>query len=192
MTPPFIHAPDLETESTPMNPGTPACSPPETPIDNPAEPREHTGQPDAPSGNGTRPHTKTFTATKDQVSEARQFLREILRDCPAVCEATLALSELAANACVHSASPERSGTFTVTAHILEGSHLRIEVHDDGGQWNQRTHSDDRPHGLDIVARLATAHGRAGDPLTGWTSWAVLGWHPAPPPTMNGQPDDHHG
>jgi hypothetical protein len=158
------------------------------PIGNPAEPRGHVGQPDAQSGNGTRQHTKMFVATKAQVSEARQFLRGILYDCPAAYEATLALSELAANACVHSASPERSGTFTVTACIREGSHVRIEVRDDGGSWNQRAHSDDRPHGLNIVASLATAHGVSGDPLTGWTAWAVIGWHPAPPPaTMNGQP-----
>ena len=172
-----------------MNPGTPAYSPPETPIDNPAESREHTGQPDAPSGNGTRQHTKTFAATRDQVSAARQFLRRILHDCPATHEATLALSELAANACVHSASPERSGTFTITVLICEGSHVRIEVRDDGGPWNQPVHGDGRPHGMNIVASLATAHGRTGDPLTGWTAWAVIGWHPTPPPTatMNGQP-----
>jgi anti-sigma regulatory factor (Ser/Thr protein kinase) len=88
-----------------------------------------------PIGRPAPLHTKEFAATPDQVRHARQFLSAILDGCPAAYEAALVLSELAANACLHSASPERSGTFTVTAHIREGSHVRIEVHDDGGPWN---------------------------------------------------------
>jgi hypothetical protein len=57
--------------------------------------------------------------------------------------------------------------------------VRIEARDHGGPWLKRDHHDDRPHGLDIVAALATSHGVSGDPLTGWTTWAILPWHPAP-------------
>jgi two-component sensor histidine kinase len=99
----------------------------------------------------------------------------VLDGCPAADDAILVLSELAANAVVHSASQQPGGTFTVTADIRHGQHVRIEVRDDGGPWHHPGHQD-RPHGLDIIARLATSHGVSGDPLTGWATWAIISWH----------------
>src|SRR5215472_5581414 len=122
---------------------------------------------------------QAFTGRRDQVREARRFLADVLDGCPAADEATLIVSELAGNAVVHSASQRRGGAFTVTTEIRHGQHVRIEVRDDGGPWRHPAHQDGRPHGLDIVARLATAHGISGDPLAGWTAWAVITWHPAP-------------
>jgi anti-sigma regulatory factor (Ser/Thr protein kinase) len=119
----------------------------------------------------------TFAARRDQVGEARRFLAGILNACPAASDAILVLSELASNCVVHSASAERSGTFTVTAEIQDGEYVRIEARDDGGSWTPHQDADDRPHGLDIVATLAPKSGVSGDPLTGWTSWAVIAWDP---------------
>ncbi len=124
-------------------------------------------------------HEKTFQARRDQVRQARYFLTDFLTDCPAADDVLLAASELASNAVLHSASSQPGGTFTLTADICHGEHVRIEVRDLGGPWNQTPHHDGRPHGLDIIASLATSHGVTGDPLTGWTAWAVLAWHPAP-------------
>jgi anti-sigma regulatory factor (Ser/Thr protein kinase) len=124
-------------------------------------------------------HSKAFVAKPDQVGEARRFLAGILNGCPAAADAILVVSELASNCVVHSTSAERSGTFTVIAEIQDGEYVRIEARDDGGPWIPHEDTDDRPHGLDIVAALAPKSGVSGDPLTGWTSWAVIAWNPAP-------------
>ena len=82
--------------------------------------------------------------------------------------------ELATNAVLHSASRNPGGTFTVRAAIFD-DHVRIEVEDNGGTWDEHPHSDSRPHGLDIVRELAADCGRDGSPLTGWVAWARLEW-----------------
>jgi Histidine kinase-like ATPase domain len=126
----------------------------------------------------TRPapqrHEQKFEARRDQVREARQFLAGILNGCPAADDVVLVAAELATNCVLHSASSQPGGAFTLAAEICEGHHVRIEARDDGGPWHRRDH---RPHGLDIIAALAAIHGVSGDPLTGWTAWAVLPWHP---------------
>jgi two-component sensor histidine kinase len=114
------------------------------------------------------------------VREARRFLADLLDGCPAADDVLLVASELAANAVLHSASSQQGGAFTIAAEVRADQHVRIEVCDQGGPWDRRGHRDGRPHGLDIIACLATSHGVSGDPLTGWTSWAILPWHPAPP------------
>ena len=72
------------------------------------------------AGSAPRRHAMTFAAKPDQVGAARRFLAGILNGCPATNEAILVASELASNCVVHSASPERSGTFTVAAEIQDG------------------------------------------------------------------------
>jgi serine/threonine-protein kinase RsbW len=142
-----------------------------------ASPPETTHHPGPqPAGPAPALRVKAFPATRIQVSEARRFLAGALDGCPAADNAILILSELAANAVLHSASSQPGGTFTVTADIQPGHHVRIEVRDQGGPWTQHAHHDGRSHGLDIIATLATSHGISGDPLTGWTAWAVIAWH----------------
>jgi hypothetical protein len=122
--------------------------------------------------------SRAFPATPSQVREARQFLSGILDGCPVADDAVLCISEMAANSCLHSASRKAGGTFTVHAEIHKGNYVWIEVEDNGGPWNQRTHPDGRPHGLDIVRAYAADSGIDGDPLTGWIAWARLDWPPA--------------
>ena len=86
----------------------------------------------------------------------------------------LCVSELATNAVLHSASRNPGGTFTVRASI-SGDHIRIEVEDNGGAWDEHPHRDSRSHGLDIVRELAADCGKDGSPLTGWVAWARLQW-----------------
>jgi hypothetical protein len=140
------------------------------------EPPGEADRADTLSSDSTPRYEKKFSAHRDQVREARRFLVGILDGCPAADDVLLAASELATNSVLHSASSQPGGTFTIVAEVREGDHVRIEARDDGGHWLQRDHQDGRPHGRDIVARLATSHGVSGDPLTGWTAWAVLAWH----------------
>jgi serine/threonine-protein kinase RsbW len=117
---------------------------------------------------------QALPARHDQVGVARAFISAILAACPAADDAVLCVSELATNAVLHSASRTPGGTFTVRAAIFD-DHVRIEVEDNGGSWDEHPHRDSRPHGLDIVRELAAACGRDGSPLTGWVAWARLEW-----------------
>jgi anti-sigma regulatory factor (Ser/Thr protein kinase) len=127
-----------------------------------------------------RRYTQVFPARPDQVRAVRRFARSMLDGCPVAGDAILCLSELATNAVIHSASGIPGGAFCVRAEILDGSYVRITVHDDGGPWSPRASSDDRPHGLDIVASVATDSGLGGNARGGWVCWFRIDWPPAGP------------
>jgi serine/threonine-protein kinase RsbW len=120
--------------------------------------------------------SRAFPATLRQTGEARRFLSGILADFATADDAILCLSELAANATIHSHSRRPGGHFTVRAEIRPGDRLRVEVQDQGGPWTrpgaQPEPSHDGPHGrgLVIVGRLARDWGRSGDSETGWIVW----------------------
>lgn len=114
--------------------------------------------------------SRAFPAIPAQVREARQFLSAILDGRPAASDAILCLSELATNATVHSRSREPDGHFCVRVQ-LHGSHLRVEVSDQGGPWAQPAHLDERNgRGLLIVDQLTHNWGRTGNDQAGWTTW----------------------
>jgi serine/threonine-protein kinase RsbW len=114
--------------------------------------------------------SRAFAATPAQVREARRFLAAILNGRTAADDAVLCLSELAANALIHSRSRQPGGHFTVRAK-MHGDHLRVEVHDQGGPWTWLPR-DDEPHGrgLLIVSEMSRSWGRIGDSATGWIVW----------------------
>lgn len=118
---------------------------------------------------------RTFPGRPDQIRHARQCLAEILDGCPVADDAVLCLSELASNSVIHSDSAKPGGTFTVRTEIRDGEYVRFEVHDGGGRWLERRHTDGRAHGLAIVRDLATDSGVGGNALTGWIAWARLDW-----------------
>ena len=118
---------------------------------------------------------REFPARPEQVGQARRFLATALDGCPVTDEAILCLSELAANAVLHSDSREPGGTFTVRAEIAPGDHIHLEVQDQGGPWREYPHDDGRPHGLAIVRGLAADSGTDGDEMTGWIVWARIDW-----------------
>lgn len=122
-----------------------------------------------------REYRRVFEAVPAEVGQARRFLAGILGDCAVAADAITCLSELAANACLHSASGRAGGTFTVRVLILGGGRVRIEVADDGGPWVTRVHGDGRSHGLAIVASLARDSGVCGDAIAGRTSWATFAY-----------------
>jgi len=119
---------------------------------------------------------RQFPARPEQVGEARRSLASALDGCPAADETILCLSELAANAVLHSDSGAPGGTFTVRAEIAPGDHIHLEVQDQGGRWCEPQHDDGRPHGLAIVRGLASDSGTDGDEMTGWIVWARIDWN----------------
>ena len=67
------------------------------------------------------------------------------------------LSELCANAILHSDSGKTGGTFTVRARHVVNRYLRGEVEDQGSDWHgELTVSATRPHGLYLLLSLTSA------------------------------------
>jgi serine/threonine-protein kinase RsbW len=95
-----------------------------------------------------------YPGRADQVQHVRRALARHLEGCPAADDAVLIVSELAANAILHSDS--RGAFFTVRAELHPG-YLWVEAEDLGGPWHCRP-SDSCPHGLDVVEALAGPDG----------------------------------
>jgi len=100
-----------------------------------------------------------FPGMPEQIAKARRQVREFLDGCPAADDAVLIISELAANAALHSLS--RNGVFTVRVKRY-GTCVYLEVEDAGGPWTPAA-PDDRPHGLDIIGMLARTWGSGNPP-----------------------------
>lgn len=116
---------------------------------------------------------RTFPGFPDQVPQARRFTGDLLNGSPAVDDATLCISELAANAILHSESA--GGAFTV--RLVLGCAVYGEVDDQGGPWITRPDPGSlRGRGLMIVRELTRAwggsYGIAGDE-TGRTAWFIM-------------------
>ena len=63
----------------------------------------------------THAHTRSFPGTRQHVGQARKFIATALGRYPHADDIALLISELAANACAHSASGAPGGRFTVRA-----------------------------------------------------------------------------
>jgi anti-sigma regulatory factor (Ser/Thr protein kinase) len=129
---------------------------------------------DATADTGQSPLTwsRVFPASPAQAQLARRSLARILDGHPAADDAALCLSELAANAILHSNSRQPGGHFIVRAEIRPGHRLRVEVHDGGGPWTCTPRKPDSPdgRGLLLVSTLTSAWGRTGSSDTGWIVW----------------------
>jgi anti-sigma regulatory factor (Ser/Thr protein kinase) len=120
-------------------------------------------------------YTGIFPGRADQLHQVRRTVAQHLAGCPAVADATLVLSELAANAIVHSAS--RGQFFTIRAEVFP-DYVWVEAEDLGGPWRRRQ-ADDRPHGLEVVEALTGAGGWGVESTTGGgrVVWARLDLSP---------------
>ncbi|MEU1480578.1 ATP-binding protein [Streptomyces sp. NPDC005760] len=67
----------------------------------------------------------------EEVSRARRWTRDILRGSPLAADAELIVSELSANAILHTASGQDSGSFRV-ALAVSAQVIAMSVTDDGG------------------------------------------------------------
>ncbi|MFF9715981.1 ATP-binding protein [Streptomyces sp. NPDC014603] len=94
----------------------------------------------------------------EEVSRARRWTRDILRGSPLAEDAELIVSELSANAILHTASGQASGTFHL-ALAVSPQVIALSVTDDGGTGTapKVEHQDqDAEHGrgLSMVSVLA--------------------------------------
>ena len=121
--------------------------------------------------------TATYPGRPEHVRQVRADARGLLDGCPAADEVILCLSELAANAVLHSGSRRPGGTFTVRIESCPGAHIRIEVEDDGGPWLAPAPDPGSGRGLDIIRVLAAGWGVATSPA-GRAVWARFRW-PSP-------------
>jgi serine/threonine-protein kinase RsbW len=119
----------------------------------------------------------TYPGSPEHVRQVRADARGLLAGCPAADEVILCLSELAANAVLHSDSRRPGGSFTVRIESCPGTHVRIEVEDDGGPWLAPAPDPASGRGLDIIRVLAVDWGIATSP-TGRAVWARFDW-PSP-------------
>jgi two-component sensor histidine kinase len=117
----------------------------------------------------------TFTATlpgePSSVPIVRRLVRSALPGCPRAMDLMLAMTELASNAVLHSASG-RGGTFTVRI-CTAPQRARIDVADEGPAAHPATPGNG--WGLAIVADVTDRTG--ADIADGGrrTAWAEVGW-----------------
>ena len=117
---------------------------------------------------------RRFRGCADQASAARRFVAGALADHPLTDEAVLCVSELAANALLHSRSARPGGSFEVQVSRYPGGRLRVSVTDQGGPWapdpGGRVHHG---RGLVVVSQLALSLGIVGNARSGRTVWFEL-------------------
>jgi serine/threonine-protein kinase RsbW len=123
-----------------------------------------------------RPKRRVFPGCHQQVAHARRFVRRALDGCPVTDEAVLCVSELAANALLHTASGD-GGAFEVTVQRAASS-VRVAVRDDGSHLTPAARALDAVsedgRGLGMVALVADQWGQSGDEH-GRTVWFELRW-----------------
>jgi serine/threonine-protein kinase RsbW len=140
----------------------------------------------------TSPWARTFRGTPASVPEARRFVAELLAGCPAREVLMTCVSELSANAIVHSASGN-GGVFIVEVDLPRPGVARLAVTDEGGPslpaagrldlLAEGALMAEGGRGLAIVAACTNRWGYA-DAHPGRTVWAEACWPvaaPAPAP-----------
>ena len=115
---------------------------------------------------------RAFPGHPSQVRHARALVAALLGDCPAAADAVLLISELAANACAHTASGAPDGIFIVRAALCPHLFARAEVEDQGSTWDGNISTATSPHGLYLMRALSSNCGtRRGH--HGWVTWFTL-------------------
>jgi anti-sigma regulatory factor (Ser/Thr protein kinase) len=127
---------------------------------------------------GTVLASLTVPGHPEQVAGVRRFVRRMVGDAsPMADTAVLLVSELAANAVLHSASGQPGGSATVLITEIGGG-VRVEVADEGSDQSAPAVRGDiyasEGHGLFLVQSLADQWGYVRDE-TGTTVWFWLGY-----------------
>ena len=128
----------------------------------------------APASLSPRASVSTYPGGPEHVRQARADMRRLLDGCPVADDVILCVSELAANAAIHSDSRKPGGTFTICTESRPGADVRIEVEDDGGAWISPAPDPAHGRGLDIVRALAAEWGITTKPA-GRAVWARINW-----------------
>ena len=106
----------------------------------------------------SNPTSRVFLGTGDQLAAVRRFVRSEFGGHPALDDAVLAASELAANALAHTRSGREGGTFTVHLGVMSSKSVCILVADQGGPTApQARHAGidaESGRGLDLVTAVS--------------------------------------
>jgi anti-sigma regulatory factor (Ser/Thr protein kinase) len=121
-----------------------------------------------------RVSASTYPGGPEHVHQVRADVRRLLDGCPVADDVVLCVSELAANAALHSDSRRPGGSFTVRTEHCPGDSVRIEVEDDGGPWVGPAPDPTHGRGLDIIRALAAEWGVTTG-SAGRTVWARIDW-----------------
>ncbi|MCH0561948.1 ATP-binding protein [Streptomyces sp. MUM 2J] len=117
----------------------------------------------------TRVWGLTCPGFPEEVSRARRWTRDILRGSPLADDAELIVSELSANAILHTASGLESGRFHL-ALAVSGRAIALSVTDDGGATTtpkaEEDQADDAEHGrglrlVSVIAHRVVVHDSDG-------------------------------
>ena len=101
----------------------------------------------------------TCPGSPEEVGRARRWTRDVLRDSPCADDAELIVSELGANALLHTVSGDVTGTFHVSL-ALSDHVVSVSVTDSGGTKTapQVEHAaDEDTHGRGLAMVTALAH-----------------------------------
>lgn len=134
----------------------------------------------AASPSVTRSLRRTFRGEPGQVPLVRDFVSRYLesRHCPAEAaqDILVCVSELAANAVLHSSSGLPGGHFSVEI-ACAGQSVGVVVEDAGGPWEKHGNGGveaECGRGLEVVAALSAGMGIAGD-AAGRMAWFCCRW-----------------
>jgi Histidine kinase-like ATPase domain len=129
-----------------------------------------------------RGYAQSFRGHPEQVRAVRAFLARFLAGAPGSDDEVLLISELATNACTHSASGSPGGRLTIRAEVCPALGIHAEVEDQGSEWDGTIGSAIPPHGLYLLRALAATCGtRRGE--HGWITWFTI----TSPPATQHQP-----
>jgi serine/threonine-protein kinase RsbW len=124
-----------------------------------------------------KPGMRVFLGSMREIRSVREFVAETVDGCPAADDVILLVSEIAANAVVHTASGKDGGTFTVVVHPGDAM-IRVEVHDGGSETPPGVRSAGElagsGRGLGLVEALATRWGHLGG-RDGRVVWFEVEW-----------------
>jgi anti-sigma regulatory factor (Ser/Thr protein kinase) len=124
-------------------------------------------------GTLTRLFWASYPGVPEAVTVARHHVAQALAGVPCAEDLVFAVSEVGANAVVHSRSGQPGGWFSVAADVIPGVLAAVVVTDQGGPWGGRA-ADTYPHGLEIVRTMATEVRVDGDD-DGRTVWVIFPW-----------------
>lgn len=110
--------------------------------------------------------SQVFPGRVDQAAKVREWIASLVGRSDRLYEITLCVSELAANAALHTQSGSSQGTFEVSVLLLESS-ITITVADQGEPLvpKPRRPADESGRGLDLVEGLADRFERVGTKST---------------------------
>ncbi len=101
---------------------------------------------------------RMFARCAEEVPAARRFVRDVLADHPACCDAELLTCELVTNAVQHATDAAR----VTVAVILRGAAVHVDVIDDGSiglpHWREADGHDEGGRGFQLVDTLAERWG----------------------------------